>query len=422
MKPPDEPQQFSWRRWVTSLLLVRRTHAPAVTLIVWAALAVSSVSVATFVGLRPESLQDLWTVREWLQHWVHRGDPYSYFERLDYPPTAFFVLWPLYLPDTDSVVLWLIPSMVVSLGVGAVILVRWFAGRLGVRLVWYEQAVYVLMLLAGSPLRGTIWRGQTTPLAFLFGALALHWSRQRPVLAALALALCAFKPHIAIGFGLILLLIERRAVVYGAVAMVIASSLLFAATVDRSLFEVLVSYAHNLTGLYDGPERLRGLLSIRWMLDDIFGGYLLGTYAYITFGVGTLGLIVSAARRSQSGVTVAQVSAACLLWSLLFLPQQLYNGVLAAPALWLLMWPESKLLAGATMRLTLVGGYLLFGLLDVQRLARLSADAIGDEDLAMSAYYLAPTRLTILFGVVLYGLWRTRTPDAVTPAATTGSA
>ncbi len=417
MKQTDDPHPPAWRRWITSLLLVRRSHAPAVTLSVWAALAVSSVSIATFVGLRPGAMQDLWTVRNWLNHWVNRGDPYSYFDQLDYPPTAFFVLWPLHLPDAGNLAFWLIPSMLVAVGVGAVILVRWFAARLGVRLLWYEQAVYVSMLLAGSPLRGTIWRGQTTPLAFLFGALALHWSRSRPVLSALALALCAFKPHIAIGFGLILLLIGQRAVVLAAVAVVIASSFVFAATVNRSLFEVLVSYAENLIGLYDGPERLRGLLSIRWVLDDIFGGYRSGTYAYITLAVATLGLIVSATRRSQSGVTVVQAAAACLLWSLVFLPQQLYNGVLAAPALWLMMWPESKLITSMRTRLVLVGGYLLFGLLDVQRLARMSADAIGDEDLAMSAYYLAPTRLTIVFGVVLYGLWRTRAAGPAAPAA-----
>ncbi len=350
-------------------------------------------------------LRDLWLVRDWLHYWQTIGNPYRAFSSLDYPPGALLVLWPLAMLATWVAPLVLIPIVILSCAGGALLLVRWFSERLELALRWEDQAILVAVMLAGSSMRGAIWRGQTTPIAFLFGALALYLARRRPWTAAIMLALAAFKPHIAIGFALAILVTERRDVVLLAGALALSEFLLFAATVQESFGDVLALYVHNLIGLYAGPDRVVGLLSIRWVIEWVVGDFWIATCLYAALALGSLAFLISRVRRYLDSVTSTQLAVACLLWSLIFLPQQLYNGLLAEPALWLLMWPEARLIASARTRTSVVTALILFSVLDVPRTLRLLAAFMGGIHwLSMTALVLGPLRLALLFAFVLFRL------------------
>ena len=96
-----------------------------------------------------------------------------------------------------------------------------------------------------------------------------------------------------------------------------------------------------------------------------------------------------------------------MLWPLLFLPSQLYNGVMAAPALWLLMWPESGLIQRESRRLLCVGAFVMFGILDVPRVLRLASDLLDDGYwLYKGSYYLNPLRIVLVFAFILLAAFR----------------
>jgi hypothetical protein len=409
MRPAD-------RQWLRDLFLVRSAADPSIPFAFWLGLSVLSVVAATAIAARPDQLGDLWTVRGWLTYWLEHGNPYLAFDDLDYPPASFFVLWPLAFLSDDIVVASLIPAMVLATALATWLMLRWFSGRLGVQLRLLEQGPLVGMVLAGAALRGAIWRGQTAPFAFLFGALALTWAERRPVLAAMALALCAFKPHVAIGFGLVILFTVRRDVVFGAAAIVLGKTLLFAALVDQPLHDLLNRYLEILAALYEGPDGLPGLLSIRWVLNDLIGNYDLATYLYSALAAASLVFLASTARR-RDAVTTVHVAAACLIWSLVFLPHQQYNGMLAVPLIWLLMWPEAKIMSNERLRLWLVMALVLFRVLDVPRLIRLAA-ALEDRlsVLAYPSYFLRPIHLALLLTFLLVVLWRRRRLDDLAAA------
>jgi hypothetical protein len=271
-----------------------------------------------------------------------------------------------------------------------------------------QRTAIVAMILSGSSVRGAIWLGQTVALAILFGALALRWSRRRPFAAAFALALCSFKPHLAVGFGLAILLVEGADVIVVAVAIVISASLLVAAAVNQSVLTILANYSHNLFAMYDGPDRIRGLLSVRWVIDDLVGYYGMASLLYALLACVSLVLIGVAARRAPDAAGRTQAVAAALLWPLLFLPSQLYNGVMAAPAIWLMMWPEANLIRRESTRLAAVSAFVIFGVADLPRVARLIAERSSADMywLYKGSYYLSPLRLAWLLGFLLLVAFR----------------
>jgi hypothetical protein len=403
--------------FLIDIFLIRQARDPERPLTAWIAAAALSVTIATAVAVQPGGLEDFWLVRDWIVHWVQHGNPYEAYRNLDYPPGAFLLLWPIVLLPATVVPVVVAIFTVTTCGAAAWILAGWFADRLGVLLRWPDRATLVAIMLAGSSVRGAIWRGQSTSLAFLFGALALHWSLRRPILAAVALGLCAFKPHVALGFAFTLLLIEGWRVVLIAAGLVIVKTLIFASSVENTLPQVLTHYAQNLLTLYGGPDRVIGLLSIRWVIEDLIGNYAMSTIVYGVLAAASLALIVAAARRHPRAMA-AQVAAACLLWSLLFLPHQLYNGVLAAPALWLLMWPETGLLSRRSIRAIAVGVFVLFGVLDVPRTLRVISGLVGEvEWLSTVSLMLSPGRLAVLFALLLYVLARSLRRDRDQTAA-----
>jgi hypothetical protein len=200
-----------------------------------------------------------------------------------------------------------------------------------------------------------------------------------------------------------------------AAAIVLSLSLLFAATIGQPLADIGADWIRNLMTLYAGPDRVRGLLSIRFVLDDLIGSFAVATTVYVLLALGTLAIIVSLSRRRRGdAVTHTQVAVACLLWSVLFLPHQLYNSLLAAPALWLLMWPEAGLIARRSVRVAACAAYVLFGVFDVAGALRvISAFTPEREWLYTSSYYLSPLRIACVFVVILWALYHR--PHAVDP-------
>jgi hypothetical protein len=402
--PPATPRR-SWQTWLRVIFLIRPIPRTTTPLFVWVPLAVLSMSAAAAAAwLRPDSLGDLELVRDWLRFWLAGGDPFThYLGEVDYPPTAFLVLWPLALPG-DAAIRWLfVPGAIVTAAAAIFVLLRWLSERSGVELTRYEQAALVAMVLAGGSARSGIWTGQTAALAVLFGALSLYWCRQRPVAAAVALALCAYKPHVAIGFALAIILTERRAIVWWAAGITVLMWGGFAATVEPSLAGVLSLYTQSLLTLYDGPDRIRGLLSIRWVIEDYLGHYETATVVYAVLALTTLTLLGLAARRRHAPADRSVIAAACLLWPLIFLPNQLYHGLLAWPAIWLLMWPEVQPIRHLGLRVTVIVAFVVFGVLDLPRTVRLLSGP--ESDAGIASYFLSPLRLALVMGLILNALY-----------------
>ena len=379
----------------------RRSWVPAA---LWGMVAVASLAAAVWIAIQPGRLQDLHLVRDWLAYYRdHTGNPYSYFDRqLDYPPIALLVLSPLGLIPQASLAAWFLPGTILITALAGWFFVSAIAERLYTQISTPQRVAIVALILAGSSVRGAIWLGQTVALAVLFGALALLWSRRRPFAAALALALCSFKPHLAFGFGLAILLVDGFDIIVLAAAIVVSASLIVAAAIDQSVLDIIASYGHNLVAMYYGADRIRGLLSVRWVIEDLVGPDGLATLLYTGAATTSLIVIGVVARRAPDAAGRAHAIAAAMLWPLLFLPSQLYNGLMAAPALWLLMWPESGLIRRESRRLLCVGAFALFGVIDVPRLLRLASDALDNGHwLYKGSYYLNPLRIALVFAFII---------------------
>lgn len=278
------------------------------------------------------------------------------FDNLDYPPGAFLVLWPLSLVSDNIAAVILPPLMVLAAAAAALILVWWFSSRLGVALRWQEQAALVAMVLT-----------------------------------------------------------KRRDVVLYAVALVLGQTAVFAATVGGSMPALLARYAQTLASMYNGPDAIAGLLSIRWQLEAVAGNYVVATILYVALAAGSVTFLASVAIRSRDPITLVQLTAASLLWSLLFLPHQLYNGILTIPAIWLLMWPESGLVSSERARVGVVMSLILFRVVDVPRLLRFLAVYGGFDRLEAASYWLRPMVVAALFAFLL-GALSSRANRAGVPA------
>ena len=388
--------------------------------IIWSILAAISVSAAGIVASRPGHLGDLHTVREWLSYWTSTtGNPYTHFApMLDYPPISFLVLWPVSLLPEQGLAFWFLPGAVLLTAFAVWTQTSWTADRLRISLSASERLALIALVLAGSGTRSGLWAGQTVALSLIFGMLALRWKRSRPWLAALCLALCSFKLHIAAGFLLAVLLLAGPTVPIIASVITLLFSWLFAATVNQSLPGILIDYGRNLIALYGGEHRVRGMLSIRFVLDDLIGWYSLSFAVYLVLAVSALTtLVVLSQRRRADDTTQALVAVSSMLLSLVFLPHQVYNSLFAAPALFLLMWPESGLIPNRRIRAIWVAAYVLFGVIDPSRTIRLTILPITESDLVFwLSYNLNPLRPAALFTLILWRLYQ-RPPREYEPAA-----
>lgn len=397
-----------WRQRLSAIILLRCDAHPWLPLAFWAPVAAASMAAAMFAAAQPGAMQDLWQVRDWLSAWRDGARPYALFAgEIDYPPVAFLVLWPMSLTSDDTVAFWFLPVMIAMLAAGTWLLVGWLDEQLSLSVDWQVKAALVALVLAGGAARTSVWRGQTVGLALLLGALALRWGKTRPWAAGIALALCSFKPHVAAGIGLALVLLNGLPAVAVAAAVVGVLSLVFAATVGDSLVDITARYAGSLLALYDGPDRVPGMLSIRWVFGDLATSYATGTAVFLTFTTLALAMIVASALQRRDATTLAQAAVAAIVWSLLVLPHQLYHAVLAAPALWMMMWPEAQVLRRHSIRLAAVGAYVAFSVLDVPRTTRLLMEPSGDApSLWGASYYFSPFRMVILLLLLLVVLVR----------------
>lgn len=376
-----------------------QSRLPAVA---WSVAAAASIGVAVAIAFQPGQLRDLRQVREWLLIWSRGGNPYALYQDLDYPPGALVLLWPLQsLHGTEQVVVF-VSLMIGAAALGTWLLAEWFAGRFSVELTRRERLMLIAMMLAGGTMRSALWRGQTAMFALLAGAAALRLSRSHPRLAAIALALCAFKPHVALGFALALCVTGGGTIVLGAAAIVALKTLWFAVSVHTPLDVVTGMYASNLLHLYDGPDRIRGLVSVRWAIEDLAGSYSTGTAIYAFGAAATAAILANAALRQHDPAGRARIAAALMLWALLFLPQQLYHSWMAWPALWLMMWPESGLIRSERIRAFAVSAYVLFGVIDIPRLIRAAADIETPWALIWLSYALSPLRVSLVFALLLW--------------------
>ena len=411
------------------MFLVRPTRDARQPAVFWSLVASASVGAGIVIALRPGQLADLHLVRAWVNYWLTTGgDPYTAYRfqaddpglgaTLDYPPMAFLLLWPLALLPQAAIASWYLPIAVVTTCLAEWLLLQWLAGRMGVELSTSHRIALVAIIVAGSGARSALWRGQTVAIGLFFGALVLQWCRARPWTAALALALCSFKPHLAIGFGLAALFGGGlRAVVIG-LLMAMAGTWMFALTIGRSLLGIVVDYGHNLAALYGYRENFRGRLSIRGVLDQWLPAHPVSTVAYVVLALGCIAAIVVLSRRRQrDAVNRLHTQVACLLWSVVFLPHQTYDTLMLAPALWLLMWPESGLVRSPSLRLAATAAYVLFGVIDPPRVIRLVAPWVQPDstDLFYFSYFLNPLRTAMLFVIVLVALYRRSQAPVFTP-------
>ena len=405
---------------LTSIFLIRSEDGWPGPAIIWSIVAAISVSAAGIVASRPGHLGDLHTVREWLRYWTSTGgNPFTHYApTLDYPPISFLVLWPLSLLPEQGLAYWFLPAAVILTTVAVWAQTWWTADCLRISLSTSERVALVAIVLAGSGTRSGLWVGQTVALSLIFGMCALQWKRSHPLLAALCLALCSFKLHVAAGFFLAVLLLAGPTVPIIASVITLLFSWLFAATVNQSLPGILIDYSRNLYTLYGGEHRVRDMLSIRFVLDDLIGWYSLSTAAYMLLGLGALTAIVVLSRRRRADATTqALVAVSSMLLSLVFLPHQAYNSLFAAPALFLLMWPESGLIPNRRVRAIWVAAYVLFGVLDPSRAIRFMVLPLTESDLVFwLSYNLNPLRPAALFTLVLWRLYQ-RPPREYEPAA-----
>lgn len=376
---------------------------------------------AWLIAMDPGYMADLSRLREWLETWRAGGNPYAEYFDVDYPPNALVLLAPLSWFSDAALPIVYPPLLMVATAAGAWILSGWMAEQFGVTLTPRDRVLLVLLMLAGESTRSAIWRGQTSPFALLFGAAALRLKARRPAWAAVMLACCAFKPHVAVGFGLAILVTHGVVIPAAGALLTLVQSALFAAHAHVGVQDVWGGYVTTLWRLYSGPERVRGLLSIRWVLEDLSGNFTFGTLLYVAMALASGTCLAYAAGQAQTRAHRGQIVAALFLWSLLFLPHQLYHGWMAAPALWLMMWPESGLIRRALVRTSLVVPYVAFGVIDVPRLVRLFVHPGTSGTAGWWSYALSPLRIAVIFALLLVMIVRRqRHPGPQTSPATSG--
>jgi hypothetical protein len=163
-----------------------------------------------------------------------------------------------------------------------------------------------------------------------------------------------------------------------------------------------------LSHLYNGPDRVRGILSIRWLFEDLAESYDLGTLLYVTAAAVTGALLLDTALHARGARARTIVAATLMLWTALFLPQQLYHGWMALLVVWTLMWPGSGVPIGPRVRLWVVAAFIAFGVIDVPRVIRLIVTPGDHWTIWWISYALSPLRMALLFGLMLLIIERQR--------------
>jgi hypothetical protein len=302
--------------------------------------AAASTVAAAWVALQPQHLRDFEDVRRWLLFWnFGANDPYAVQAlAIDYPPNALLVLWPLAWLSEPAARLAIVGANVVLLAGGIWLLIDWLGGMLTASVARAQVASLTAVVLATDMARSSIWMGQTMPLALALAAVALKTRESRPALAALALGLLAFKPHVALALGLGMFLAGGAAVPLGgalvAMALVVASAI----GMGQGTLFVLREYAQGLARQYAAAAHFRSETNVREVLEAFAGFGVARDAQLILAAAGLAWLVVAARRAPRDRETTAVIVAATLLWGLVSLPFQRFGVLLAVPALGLLTW------------------------------------------------------------------------------------
>ena len=292
-------------------------------------------------------------VRSWVQHWLVSGtSPYGAPGlQVDYLPHALLLFAPLaVLPDATGA-LWFAVLSVCLAAAGTVLLVVVMGRLAGARLTSVEVAATTAMFMSVRPMRLALLGGQTMPFALLLSAVALTLARQRPLMAGVCLALAAYKLNVAAAFGLALLLFGQFVPIAWALLVFVGMTWLTSAVIGETVWALLRGYAVQVTTLYGGADFLRGATGIRPVLASVIPDIVVVNVAAVLFGAGLLVTMVELLRRVRHRREAAPLAVACaMLWALAVFPHQLYNVVLAAPAVLLVHWPESTLVKQPRLR------------------------------------------------------------------------
>ncbi len=323
---------------VGSLFVVpHRRVGPAIYF--WGLIALVSMSCALWVA---DAHSDAyWEIRQWLEIWRTGGTDIYPLRVLgvDYPPHAIIILWPLLgIPRSVAGDTYAILNVFMC-GVSTWLLVSVMSRLMTVSLTRLERTTYVLMLLAWSSVRVSIWSGQTTPLVLLLLCLSLRMADRFPIAAGIVLGLGTLKPHVAMGFLLVFWLQKRFSSLIAATLTIGVLFCAYCASVGRSVPFVLGEYYHLLVGIYGGSLFLRGEVDIRPFFIDVIRDYSVGESLFLATAAVTGALVIWFSWRVRSRENaMALILSTAVLWSLEVFPFRRYGLTLVAPFVLYLLW------------------------------------------------------------------------------------
>lgn len=338
----------------------RSSTAPGLTCAAWVALAFASLTHTAWVSwiFGMEGASDLHAVRAWLHEWnLGAGNPYLRPDlEADYPPHAFFLLWPLLRPgETAAAHLVLGANLVLSVA-AAWLLVRWISDLAGVAVSRAEAVTLAAMVLSSNAVRISLILGQLAPLAFVLFLLSTRLAR-RPGIAGACFGLASLKVNLAASFAIILAMRRRYAALAIAAVVVVAGAWLVAASLRSSLTVVIADYMNAVVSAYHREPEALGVTSVWTLISPRVPAW---SSLQAALALGTLGVLIVLARRAgDAPSTRAIVAVGCLLWSLATLPHQRYNVGLLLPALWLLQWPGCSFIRRDWLKWTICAAGLI---------------------------------------------------------------
>jgi Glycosyltransferase family 87 len=398
---------------VITFLGLREPHA---RLHLWGAVAVLSVAAGIVLGLQPGRSLDLTIVQGWLQHWISTGTsvyPVSDLE-VDYPPFALVLLLPLHaLPQGMGPLLFMVFNLATTC-LMVWMLAGWMADETGVGTAPRARLAFALMLLTWGAIRVGLWNGQTVALAICAAIYTIRSHAHSPWRAGAALAVAACKPTLGIAVGLILLFRGGYRVITVGLGLALALTLGYETSVSLPPFASLPEYLASLERMYTGEFYFRGVTNLRAVFVDWSNQH---PWSHVAFGI--YGLITLAAllrigwtTRDRPGAHIL-IATACLLWTLVALPNQRYYLVLLAPIVWLLLWtPERLATPGARWPAWTAVGLILFNMIDGPMTIRYFAEHVLQytslpwEWLWWSSYVIAAPVILALYVQVLRVLRR----------------
>jgi len=397
----------------TTFLGLREPHA---RLHLWGALALVSLSFAVVIGLQPGRSLDLGIVQSWLQHWVSTGTsvyPVADLE-VDYPPFALVLLLPLHALRSDGGAALFMAFNLATTVLMVWMLAGWMADETGAGTSARARQTFALMLLTWGATRVGLWNGQTVALALCAAIYAIRSHTHSPWRAGAALAVAACKPTLGIAVGLILLFRGGYRVIAIGLALTLALTIGYETSVGLPPFASLPEYLASLERMYTGEFYFRGVTNLRAVFVDLSNQH---PWSHLAFGAyGLIALVAllrigwTASHRPGAHVLIAT---ACLLWTLLALPNQRYYLVLLAPVVWLLVWTPERLAApGARWPAWTAAGLVIFNVIDGPMTIRYFAEHVLQhtplpwEWLWWSSYVIAAPVILALYLQVLRVLRR----------------